>query len=126
MNPADACLPLIEDFLIRNCHSATLESLIEGKLLSTLPEEQINSMNSRRQIINSINSGQIQDAIKLISTFNPKFSIQYPQLNFRLYSQVFIELIAIGDVHEALRFAQEQLVSLARENQQMMQVLQVI
>ena len=127
---------IVFDYLINNFHSKTAICLLNdiksissetaSNSLSLRYSIHLETLERRFQINQFVKNGQILQALKCIHSWLPTFVSECKPLYFRLQCQHFIELLRQHQMHEALLFAQDKLANTAKENQKMMQILQVI
>eukprot|EP01114_Cavostelium_apophysatum_P017705 TRINITY_DN5323_c0_g1_i1.p1 TRINITY_DN5323_c0_g1~~TRINITY_DN5323_c0_g1_i1.p1 ORF type:complete len:231 (-),score=57.77 TRINITY_DN5323_c0_g1_i1:45-737(-) len=84
----------------------------------TTPEVDLNTITDRMEIRNSVQSGDIEEAIKRVQVASPDVlsSQGNTELLFHLQQQQLIELIRGGNIQQALAFAQQNLASKAETN----------
>jgi len=94
------------------------------------PQQEEESLIARRQIIQSIHSGQIQEAIEALNDLEPQVLDSNPSLHFALLRLQLVELIRTcnatpgGDITPALAFATTQLAPRAPTNKEFMEDLE--
>ncbi|WOL01003.1 hypothetical protein Cni_G09716 [Canna indica] len=71
----------------------------------------------RIAVLKSVQAGNVVDAIEKVNVMNPEILNSNPELYFHLQQQRLIELIRDGEVSEALKFAQDELVPICLNNQ---------
>ncbi|KAJ5073473.1 hypothetical protein M0811_08590 [Anaeramoeba ignava] len=81
------------------------EAAIEfQKETKTKPDTNIDLIGERMEIRNTVNSGDIPQAIEKLNDFDPEVLDSDPKLYFHLQQQQLIELIKKGDINEILKF----------------------
>jgi len=90
----------------------------------TDPEVDLNAMEERMKIRNSIQQGNIQEGIERVNDLNPEILDSDPRLVFHLKQQQLIELIRRGDTEGALLFAQEEMARRGEENPEFLEELE--
>lgn len=94
------------------------------------PRQEEETVQARRQIIHSIHSGQIQNAIDALNELEPLVLDSNPSLHFALLRLQLVELIRTcnatpgGDITPALTFATTQLAPRAPTNKEFMEDLE--
>lgn len=94
------------------------------------PQQEEESLIARRQIIQSIHSGKIQEAIESLNELEPQVLDSNPSLHFALLRLQLVELIRTcnatpgGDITPALNFATTQLAPRAPTNKEFMEDLE--
>eukprot|EP01080_Neovahlkampfia_damariscottae_P011325 gene11325-4137_t len=83
---------------------------------NTPTEIDLNSITERVSIRNSIQNGNIEEAIEKVNDLNPEILDTNQELFFLLQQQQLIELIRDGKIEEALDFAQDELAPRGEEN----------
>lgn len=73
------------------------------------PPCDLDQLDERIRIRNTIHQGQFQEAMRLVTQLHPEILDDNSQLYFHLQQQVLIELIRGGRVEEAVVYAQEHL-----------------
>lgn len=86
-----------------------MESLIQ-------PSIDLDTLDERINIRQSIQNGEIQKAISLVNSLHPELLDNNRYLYFHLQQQHLIELIRMKDVEGALEFAQSHLAERGEEN----------
>ncbi|KAE9599292.1 hypothetical protein Lal_00044072 [Lupinus albus] len=82
------------------------------------------TITDRIAVKDSVQSGNIEDAIEKVNDLNPEILDTNPKLFFHLQQQRLIELIRDGKIEEALEFAQEELAPRGEENQSFLEELE--
>ncbi|KAI0001935.1 CTLH/CRA C-terminal to lish motif domain-containing protein [Russula vinacea] len=105
---------LVMDYLvIEGYKSAAEEFSLE---CGVQPAVDFASIESRRNIREALNRGDVQEAITRVNDLNPEILDTNPALYFHLQQQKLIEYIRQGKITEALRFAQEELAPRGEES----------
>ncbi|KAH9004358.1 lish motif-containing protein [Lactarius hatsudake] len=105
---------LVMDYLvIEGYKSAAEEFSIEA---GVQPAVDFASIESRGDIRDALNRGDVQGAITRVNDLNPEILDTNPALYFHLQQQKLIEYIRQGKITEALRFAQEELAPRGEES----------
>ncbi|KAI9512818.1 CTLH/CRA C-terminal to lish motif domain-containing protein [Russula earlei] len=105
---------LVMDYLvIEGYKSAAEEFSLEA---GVQPAVDFASIESRRNIREALNRGDVQEAIARVNDLNPEILDTNPALYFHLQQQKLIEYIRQGKTTEALRFAQEELAPRGEES----------
>ncbi|TFY83993.1 hypothetical protein EWM64_g7 [Hericium alpestre] len=82
------------------------------------------SIESRMNIREALQRGDVQDAITRVNDLNPEILDTNPSLYFHLQQQKLIEFIRQGRVPEALQFAQTELAPRGEENPEFLEELE--
>jgi len=94
------------------------------------PQQEEESLIARREIIQSIHSGKIREAIESLNDLEPQVLDSNPSLHFALLRLQLVELIRTcnatpgGDITPALAFATTQLAPRAPTNKEFMEDLE--
>lgn len=119
---------LVMDYLVTNGYpSAAKKFAVEANIQ---PQADIESIQDRVDIHNSIYSGNIQSAIEKINELNPQILDCNPALHFALLQLQLVELIRTctstpnGDISPALDFATSELAPRAPTNPQFLEDLE--
>jgi len=119
---------LIFDYLMTEGYPSAAAKFSKEANLRPQPEEE--SLIARRQIIQSIHSGKIQEAIEALNDLEPQVLDNNPSLHFALLRLQLVELIRTcnatpgGDITPALAFATTQLAPRAPTNKEFMEDLE--
>ncbi|KAG7099153.1 hypothetical protein E1B28_001024 [Marasmius oreades] len=119
---------LIMDYLIIEGYKSAAEEFakeakfpgVSGKPLDV----DFDSIESRMNIREALQRGDIDDAIRRVNELNPEILDTNPSLYFHLQQQRVIELIRQGRIIEALQFAQEELAPRGEENPELLSELE--
>ncbi|RUP48516.1 CTLH/CRA C-terminal to lish motif domain-containing protein [Jimgerdemannia flammicorona] len=88
------------------------------------PNVELASIQDHMKIRNTIQSGDIENAIERINDLNPDILDMNPKLYFHLQQQRLIEYIRAGKISEVLKFAQEELAPQGKENPEFLEELE--
>lgn len=84
----------------------------------------LTSIDERMKIRNTVESGDIENAIERVNELNPEILDTEPELIFHLKKQRLLEIIRSGDTEKALSFAQEELAPQAEDSPKLLQELE--
>ncbi|PVU90773.1 hypothetical protein BB561_004725 [Smittium simulii] len=98
---------LIMEYLVIEGYKEAAENFSSETGLA--PCVDLETIQERMLIRNSIQNGNIQAATELVNELNCELLETEPELFFKLKQQQLIELIREGKIEEALEFAQEEL-----------------
>mmetsp|Transcript_22464 Transcript_22464/g.31303 ORF Transcript_22464/g.31303 Transcript_22464/m.31303 type:complete len:259 (-) Transcript_22464:14-790(-) len=113
---------LIMNFLVIEGYKEAAEKFqLES---GTAPTVDLQTISDRMIIRNAIQSGNVDEAIKIVSKTNPTVLESNPNLYFHLQQQRLIELIRNNNIQEALDFAQKELAPNSEFNPQFMEDLE--
>ncbi|KAL0578709.1 hypothetical protein V5O48_003265 [Marasmius crinis-equi] len=119
---------LIMDYLVIEGYKSAAEEFAQEAQLASAPgrplEVDFESIESRMNIREALQRGDIEDAIRRVNELNPEILDTNPSLYFHLQQQRVIELIRQGRIAEALQFAQEELAPRGEENPELLTELE--
>jgi len=90
----------------------------------TEPGIDLETLDQRIQILESIKDGHIQTAVEMINSYQPDLLDDNRYLFFHLQQQHLIELIRNKNIDDALKFAQENLSDQGVENAAVLEELE--
>ncbi|KAF8647922.1 hypothetical protein AX16_006454 [Volvariella volvacea WC 439] len=102
------------DYLVIEGYKSAAEEF--SKEAGIEPPVDFDSIESRMNIREALQRGDIEDAITRVNDLNPEILDTNPALYFRLQQQKLIEHIRHGRIMEALQFAQEELAPRGEES----------
>lgn len=102
------------DYLVIEGYKTAAEEF--SKEADIKPPVDLSSIESRMNIREAIQRGDIEDAIEKVNDLNPEILDTNPSLYFHLQQQRLIEFIRQGRIGEALKFAQNDLAPRGEEN----------
>ncbi|KIY43341.1 lish motif-containing protein [Fistulina hepatica ATCC 64428] len=105
---------LIMDYLVIEGYKSAAEQFSMEAGLT--PPVDPASIETRMNIRNALQRGDVDDAIGRVNDLNPELLDTHPALYFLVQQQRLIEFIRRGEIEEALRFAQEELAPRGEEN----------
>ncbi|KZT30650.1 lish motif-containing protein [Neolentinus lepideus HHB14362 ss-1] len=113
---------LIMDYLVIEGYKSAAEEFSQEAGLS--PPVDFESIESRMNIREAIQRGDVEDAITRMNDLNPEILDTNPALYFRLQQQKLIEYIRHNRIAEALQFAQEELAPRGEESPEFLSELE--
>ncbi|KAJ7786225.1 CTLH/CRA C-terminal to lish motif domain-containing protein [Mycena metata] len=115
---------LIMDYLvIEGYKSAAEEFCVEANLTGQV-DVDFESIESRMDIRDALQRGDVEDAIARVNDLNPEILDTNPALYFHLQQQKLIEFIRHGQIAEALQFAQDELAPRGEESPEFLSELE--
>jgi len=84
----------------------------------------LESIEDRMAVRNSLQRGDVQDAVERVNDLDPLLLETNPVIFFHLQQQRLIELIRENKIKEALEFAQEELPPLCEDNPEFLEELE--
>lgn len=90
----------------------------------TEPGVDLQTLDQRIRILEAIQCGDIQEAVKMINSYQPELLDDNRYLFFHLQQQHLIELIRNRNIDDALKFAQENLADQGGENSAVLEELE--
>ncbi|KAJ7038287.1 CTLH/CRA C-terminal to lish motif domain-containing protein [Mycena alexandri] len=115
---------LIMDYLvIEGYKSAAEEFCVEANLTGQV-DVDFDSIESRMDIRDALQRGDVEDAIARVNDLNPEILDTNPALYFHLQQQKLIEFIRHGQIAEALQFAQDELAPRGEESPEFLSELE--
>jgi len=102
------------DYLVIEGFKSAAEEFSQEANLT--PPVDFDSIESRMDIREALQRGDVEDAITRVNDLNPEILDTNPALYFRLQQQKLIEYIRHGRIAEALQFAQEELAPRGEES----------
>ncbi|KAF9455119.1 hypothetical protein P691DRAFT_800122 [Macrolepiota fuliginosa MF-IS2] len=102
------------DYLVIEGYKSAAEEFSEEAHLT--PPMDFESIESRMDIREALQRGDVEDAITRVNDLNPEILDTNPALYFRLQQQKLIEYIRHGRIADALQFAQDELAPRGEEN----------
>ncbi|KAI0320339.1 CTLH/CRA C-terminal to lish motif domain-containing protein [Amylostereum chailletii] len=113
---------LVMDWLVIEGYKSAAEEFSQEA--SIAPPVDFESIESRMNIREALQRGDVQDAITRVNDLNPEILDTNRALYFRLQQQKLIEYIRQGKVTEALTFAQEELAPRGEESPEFLSELE--
>ncbi|KAJ7103610.1 CTLH/CRA C-terminal to lish motif domain-containing protein [Mycena belliarum] len=104
---------LIMDYLVIEGYKSAAEEFCQEANLT--PPVDFESIESRMDIRDALQRGDIEGAITRVNDLNPEILDTNPALYFHLQQQKLIEYIRAGQIAEALQFAQAELAPRGQE-----------
>ncbi|KAF8311274.1 lish motif-containing protein, partial [Clavulina sp. PMI_390] len=105
---------LVMDYLVIEGYKTAAEEF--SKEANLPPGVDLDSIESRMNIREAIQRGEVEEAITKVNNLNPEILDTNPQLYFHLQQQRLIEFIRQGDIEQALIFAQTELAPRGEEH----------
>ncbi|ORY12276.1 hypothetical protein LY90DRAFT_708722 [Neocallimastix californiae] len=105
---------LIMNYLVIEGYKDAAEKFSQESGLQ--PSVDLLYIEERMDIRNTIQSGNIDEAIEKVNDLDPEILDNNPKLYFHLQQQKLIEFIKQGKIMEAIEFAQEELAPRGEEN----------
>ncbi|KAG7450613.1 lish motif-containing protein [Guyanagaster necrorhizus] len=105
---------LIMDYLVIEGYKSAAEEFSQEANLT--PPVDFESIESRMNIREALQRGDVEDAITRVNDLNPEILDTNPALYFHLQQQKLIEFIRHGQIADALQFAQEELAPRGEES----------
>ncbi|KAF7339537.1 hypothetical protein MSAN_02168200 [Mycena sanguinolenta] len=113
---------LIMDYLVIEGYKSAAEEFCAEANLD--PPVDFDSIESRMDIRDALQRGDVEDAIARVNDLNPEILDTNPQLYFHLQQQKLIEFIRHGQIAEALQFAQDELAPRGEESPEFLSELE--
>ncbi|ETW87395.1 hypothetical protein HETIRDRAFT_413703 [Heterobasidion irregulare TC 32-1] len=113
---------LVMDYLVIEGYKSAAEEFSQEAGVVTPVD--FDSIESRMNIREALQRGDVQDAITRVNDLNPEILDTNPALYFHLQQQKLIEYIRQGDVAAALQFAQEELAPRGEERPEFLSELE--
>jgi len=113
---------LIMDYLVIEGYKTAAEEF--SKEADIAPPVDFNSIESRMNIREAVQRGDVEEAIERTNDLNPEILDTNPSLYFHLQQQRLIEHIRHGRIPEALTFAQSELAPRGEENPEFLSELE--
>ncbi|KAI0033412.1 CTLH/CRA C-terminal to lish motif domain-containing protein [Vararia minispora EC-137] len=113
---------LVMDYLVIGGYKNAAEFFSQEANVS--PPVDLKSIESRMNIREALQRGDVQDAITRVNDLNPEILDTNRALYFRLQQQKLIEFIRQGKVAEALEFAQDELAPRGEESPEFLSELE--
>jgi len=110
------------DYLVIEGYKSAAEEFSQEARLT--PPVDFESIESRMEIREALQRGDVEDAISRVNELNPEILDTNPQLYFHLQQQKLIEFIRHGRIAEALEFAQEELAPRGEESPEFLSELE--
>ncbi|KIM75398.1 hypothetical protein PILCRDRAFT_827309 [Piloderma croceum F 1598] len=110
------------DYLVIEGYKSAAEEFSQEANL--MPPVDFESIESRMDIREALQRGDVEDAITRVNDLNPEILDTNPALYFHLQQQKLIEFIRQGRVAEALEFAQEELAPRGEESPEFLSELE--
>jgi len=110
------------DYLVIEGYKSAAEEFSQEANLT--PPVDFESIESRMDIREALQRGDVEDAITRVNDLNPEILDTNPALYFKLQQQRLIEFIRQGRVPEALQFAQEELAPRGEESPEFLSELE--
>ncbi|PPQ78059.1 hypothetical protein CVT26_015498 [Gymnopilus dilepis] len=110
------------DYLVIEGYKSAAEEFSQEANLS--PPVDFESIESRMDIREALQRGDVEDAITRVNDLNPEILDTNPALYFKLQQQKLIEYIRQGRISEALEFAQEELAPRGEESPEFLSELE--
>ncbi|KZW01972.1 hypothetical protein EXIGLDRAFT_508082 [Exidia glandulosa HHB12029] len=113
---------LIMDYLVIEGYKTAAEEFSREAEISPAPDFE--SIQSRMNIREALQRGDVQEAIERVNDLNPEILDTNPTLYFHLQQQRLIEFIRAGRIADALQFAQTELAPRGEENPEFLSELE--
>ncbi|KAI0053339.1 lish motif-containing protein [Auriscalpium vulgare] len=113
---------LVMDYLVIEGYKSAAEEFSQEA--SVMPAVDFESIESRMNIREALQRGDVQDAITRVNDLNPEILDTNPALYFHLQQQKLIEFIRQGKIAEALDFAQQELAPRGEESPEFLSELE--
>ncbi|KAF5313020.1 hypothetical protein D9619_003458 [Psilocybe cf. subviscida] len=113
---------LIMDYLVIEGYKSAAEEFSAEAGLE--PPVDFDSIESRMDIREALQRGDVEDAITRVNDLNPEILDTNPGLYFKLQQQKLIEYIRQGRIAEALEFAQAELAPRGEESPEFLSELE--
>ncbi|KAF9481037.1 lish motif-containing protein [Pholiota conissans] len=113
---------LIMDYLVIEGYKSAAEEFSQETNLE--PAVDFESIESRMDIREALQRGDVEDAITRVNDLNPEILDTNPALYFKLQQQKLIEFIRHGRIAEALQFAQDELAPRGEESPEFLSELE--
>jgi hypothetical protein len=113
---------LVMDYLVIEGYKSAAEEFCQEAGLD--PSMDLQSIETRLEIRDSLRRGDIESAIIQVNELNPEILDTNRGLYFHLQQQRLIELIRHGRIPDALRFAQEELAPRGEESPEFLSELE--
>jgi len=110
------------DYLVIEGYKSAAEEFSQEANLT--PPVDFESIESRMDIREALQRGDVEDAITRVNDLNPEILDTNPALYFKLQQQKLIEYIRHGRIQEALQFAQEELAPRGEESPEFLSELE--
>ena len=107
---------IVMDYLVTEGFKEAAQKFAEETGLEWGAESEASGLDERLRARAAVQSGDIDEAIKLLNAFDPSILDSQRKLNFCLMQQKLIELIRSGNLEEAVDFAARELANLGEEN----------
>eukprot|EP00009_Paramoeba_aestuarina_P014332 CAMPEP_0201533600 /NCGR_PEP_ID=MMETSP0161_2-20130828/53732_1 /ASSEMBLY_ACC=CAM_ASM_000251 /TAXON_ID=180227 /ORGANISM="Neoparamoeba aestuarina, Strain SoJaBio B1-5/56/2" /LENGTH=226 /DNA_ID=CAMNT_0047937715 /DNA_START=172 /DNA_END=852 /DNA_ORIENTATION=+ len=106
---------LVMSYLVHHCYDQTAEAFARTSK-TPLDPGVIHGIKKRKTILSLVRSGEAQQAIQKTEEEFPGVIEKDSEVCFMMKTQVFIELIRVGDVSNALLFASNELKPLSEKS----------
>ncbi|KAJ3514232.1 hypothetical protein NLJ89_g2487 [Agrocybe chaxingu] len=113
---------LVMDYLVIEGYKSAAEEFSQEANLS--PPVDFESIESRMDIREALQRGDVEDAITRVNDLNPEILDTNPALYFKLQQQKLIEFIRQGRIPEAIQFAQDELAPRGEESPEFLSELE--
>jgi len=113
---------LVMDYLVIEGYKSAAEEF--NKEAGLKPSVDFDSIESRMEIREALQRGDVEDAITRVNDFDPEILDTNPALYFHMQQQKLIEYIRLGRITEALKFAQEELAPRGEESPEFLSELE--
>ncbi|KJA26127.1 hypothetical protein HYPSUDRAFT_64337 [Hypholoma sublateritium FD-334 SS-4] len=113
---------LVMDYLVIEGYKSAAEEFSQEANLE--PPVDFESIESRMDIREALQRGDVEDAIIRVNDLNPEILDTNPALYFKLQQQKLIEYIRQGRIAEALQFAQDELAPRGEESPEFLSELE--
>ncbi|KAF5375045.1 hypothetical protein D9758_000364 [Tetrapyrgos nigripes] len=113
---------LVMDYLVIEGYKSAAEEFSQEAHVA--PPVDFESIESRMNIREALQRGDVEDAIVRVNELNPEILDTNPGLYFRLQQQRLIEFIRHGRIMEAIEFAQEELAPRGEESPEFLSELE--
>ncbi|KAF5384955.1 hypothetical protein D9615_001444 [Tricholomella constricta] len=113
---------LIMDYLVIEGYKSAAEEFSQEADIT--PPVDFESIESRMNIREALQRGDIEDAITRVNDLNPEILDTNPALYFHLQQQKLIEYIRQGRIADALQFAQSELAPRGEESPEFLSELE--
>eukprot|EP00127_Corallochytrium_limacisporum_P006419 Clim_evm9s227 gene=Clim_evmTU9s227 len=105
---------LVMNYLVLEGYKEAAEKFVSET--GQQPNMDLSSIEDRMKIRAAIQQGKISEAVELVNDLDPEILDMDDHLFFQLQTQKVIEMLRVGDIEQAIEFAQEELAPRAEEN----------
>ncbi|KAF9044619.1 hypothetical protein BDZ89DRAFT_1059091 [Hymenopellis radicata] len=110
------------DYLVIEGYKSAAEEFSQEAKIA--PPVDFESMESRMNIREALQRGDVEDAITRVNDLNPEILDTNPALYFHLQQQKLIEFIRHGRIADAIQFAQDELAPRGEESTEFLSELE--